>query len=90
MTTPRTLAGQAALSGMRPHLKRAFAHTVLSIEAEAAAPFLAALRRLAPEDLDPAIPDDQPLAGWAGARVTAKDYRAARSLLAAAAQETTP
>jgi hypothetical protein len=44
MTTPRTIAGQAALSGMRPHLRRALAHTVLAIEAEAIAPYQEALR----------------------------------------------
>ncbi len=44
MTTPRTIAGQAALSGMRPHVKRALAQTILAIEAEAIAPCLEALR----------------------------------------------
>jgi hypothetical protein len=44
MTTPRTVAGQAALSGMRPHVKRALAQTILTIEAEAIAPYLEALR----------------------------------------------
>ncbi len=44
MTTPRTVAGQAALSGMRPHVKRALAHTILAIEAEAIAPYVEALR----------------------------------------------
>ncbi len=44
MTTPRTVSGQAALSGMRPHVKRALAQTILAIEAEAIAPYLEALR----------------------------------------------
>ena len=44
MTMPRTVAGQAALSGMRPHVKRALAHTILAIETEAIAPCLEALR----------------------------------------------
>jgi hypothetical protein len=44
MTTPRTVAGQAALSGMRPHVKRALAQTILAIEDEAIAPYLTALR----------------------------------------------
>lgn len=44
MTTPRTVAGQAVLSGMRPYVKRAFAHTILAIEAEAIAPYVEALR----------------------------------------------
>jgi hypothetical protein len=44
MTTPRTVAGQAALSGMRPFVKRALAQTIVSIEDEAVAPCLAALR----------------------------------------------
>ncbi|TMB56526.1 MAG: hypothetical protein E6J47_04945 [Chloroflexi bacterium] len=45
MTTPRTISGQAILSGMRPHLKRAFGPTVLAIEAEAIAPYVEALRQ---------------------------------------------
>ena len=44
MTTPRTVAGQAALSGMRPFVKRALAKTILAIEAEAIAPYVEALR----------------------------------------------
>ena len=32
MTTPHTVAGQAALSGMRPYVKRALAQTILAIE----------------------------------------------------------
>ena len=46
MTKPRTVAGQAVLSGMRPHVKRALAHTILAIEAEAVAPYVEALREL--------------------------------------------
>jgi hypothetical protein len=44
MTTPRTVAGQAALSGMRPYVKRALGQTIVAIEKEAIAPYLAALR----------------------------------------------
>lgn len=44
MTTPRMVAGQAALSGMRPHVKRALAQTILAIETQAVAPYLEALR----------------------------------------------
>jgi hypothetical protein len=44
VTTPRTVSGQAAISALRPHLKRALAPTILAIEAEAVAPYLAALR----------------------------------------------
>jgi hypothetical protein len=44
MTTPRTIAGQAAVSALRPHLKRALAPTIVAIEQEAAAPYEAALR----------------------------------------------
>lgn len=44
MTTPRTVSGQAALSGMRPHIKRAFAPTIIAIEVEAVAPYAEALR----------------------------------------------
>jgi hypothetical protein len=46
MTTPRTVAGQAALSGMRPHVKRALVQTILAIEAEAIAPYVEALREV--------------------------------------------
>jgi hypothetical protein len=44
MTTPRTVAGQAAISAMRPYLKRALAPTILAIEAQAIAPYVEALR----------------------------------------------
>lgn len=44
MTTPRTVAGQAVLSGMRPYVKRALGQTILAIEDEAIAPYLEALR----------------------------------------------
>jgi len=40
---PRTISGQAWLSGMRPHHRRAATPLVVSIEAEAARPALAAL-----------------------------------------------
>jgi hypothetical protein len=43
MTTPRTIAGQAALSAMRPHVKRALGRTIVRIEMEAVEPYLAAL-----------------------------------------------
>ena len=42
-TEPRTVAGRAWLSGMRPHHRRAATPLVQSIEAEAARPALAAL-----------------------------------------------
>jgi hypothetical protein len=44
MTTPRTVAGQAAISAMRPYVKRALARTILAIEDEAIEPYLEALR----------------------------------------------
>ncbi len=44
MTTPRTVSGQAAISALRPYLKRALAPTILAIEAEAIAPYVEALR----------------------------------------------
>jgi hypothetical protein len=47
---PRTVSGQAVISGMRDHLKRAFGRTVIRIEDEAAAPYRAALERLAPSE----------------------------------------
>jgi hypothetical protein len=40
MTTPRTVAGQAAISAMRPYVKRAVAQTIVAIEDEAIAPYL--------------------------------------------------
>lgn len=40
MTTPRTLAARALLSGMRPHVKRGVAATILAIEAQAVAPYV--------------------------------------------------
>ena len=46
MTTPRTVAGQAAISGMRPYVKRALAGTILAIEAEAIAPYAEAFREI--------------------------------------------
>jgi hypothetical protein len=42
-TEPRTVAGRAWLSGMRPHHRRAATPLVASIETEAARPALAAL-----------------------------------------------
>jgi hypothetical protein len=44
MAAPRTVAGQAAISALRPHLRRALAPTILAIEEQAAAPYVAALR----------------------------------------------
>ena len=44
MTAPRTVAGQAAISAMRPFVKRALTQTIVAIEDEAIAPYLAALR----------------------------------------------
>jgi hypothetical protein len=44
MEKPRTTSGQAALSGMRPHLRRAFGATILAIEREARAPYVAVLQ----------------------------------------------
>jgi hypothetical protein len=41
---PRTIAGQAALSGMPPYVKRALAQTIRTIEEEAARPYAEALR----------------------------------------------
>jgi hypothetical protein len=43
MTTPRTIAGQAALSGTRPYMKRALGRTILRIETEALTPYREAL-----------------------------------------------
>ena len=44
MTTPRTIAGQAALSGTRPHVRRWLAQTISTIEEEAIRPYVDALR----------------------------------------------
>lgn len=43
MTTPRTIAGQAAISAMRPYIKRALGRTIFDIESEAIAPYREAL-----------------------------------------------
>jgi hypothetical protein len=44
MTTPRTVAGQAWLSATRPYVKRALGQTIVTIETEAIARYLEALR----------------------------------------------
>ena len=41
---PRTIAGQAALSGMPPYVKRALGQTIRTIEEEAIRPYAEALR----------------------------------------------
>lgn len=41
---PRTIAGQAWMSGAKPHIRRGLIPTIVSIEDQAAAPYLAALR----------------------------------------------
>jgi len=46
VTTPRTIAGQAALSGMQPWIKRALGQTIIAIEDEAVIPHQAALREV--------------------------------------------
>ena len=43
MRTPRTIAGQAALSGMQPWIKRALGQTIVAIEDEAVGAHEAAL-----------------------------------------------
>ena len=43
MTEPRTIAGRAWLSGTRPYVRRALAATIVGIEEEATAPYVAAL-----------------------------------------------
>lgn len=62
VATPRTISGQALISGLRPHLKRAFAPTVLAIESEAAAPYRRALAEAADLLADLAARD--PAAAW--------------------------
>lgn len=86
MATPRTVSGQAAISALRPHLKRALAPTILAIEAEAVAPYLAALRETAEvlADLvgrDPASPWDEAAGADLVARARAA-HELARRLLA--------
>jgi hypothetical protein len=44
MPTPRTVHGQAWLSGTRPHVRRALEQTIVDIEDEAVAPYAEALR----------------------------------------------
>lgn len=60
MTTPRTVAGQAWLSGTRPFVRRALTQTIVAIQDEAIAPYAEALRdvdraleSLAARDRDP-------------------------------------
>ena len=43
MTEPRTITGRAWLSGTRPYVRRALAATIVGIEEEATAPYIAAL-----------------------------------------------
>jgi len=43
MTTPRTVSGRAAISAMRPYVKRALGTTIVAIETEATAPYRDAL-----------------------------------------------
>lgn len=79
MTTPRTVAGQAAISGMRPFVKRALVQTILSIEAEAVAPYLAALCEA--DRVLESLAGADVAAPWdlGGARLTARPSRARRS-----------
>jgi hypothetical protein len=44
MPTPRTIAGQAWMSGTRPYVRRALEQTIVAIEDEAIGPYLEALR----------------------------------------------
>jgi hypothetical protein len=60
MDTPRTIAGQAAISAMRPYLKRAVAPTILAIEEQAIAPYLEALREADRVLADLAVRDATP------------------------------
>lgn len=64
MTTPRTVAGQAALSGMRPYVKRALGQTILSIESEAVAPYMDALREV--DRVLESVAGADPTATWDG------------------------
>lgn len=43
---PRTVAGRAAVSALRPHLRRAIGRTIAAIEGEAAEPYRRALAEL--------------------------------------------
>ena len=43
MTEPRTITGRAWRSGTRPYVRRALAATIVGIEQEATAPYIAAL-----------------------------------------------
>jgi len=75
MTTPRTIAGQAALSALRPHLKRALGRTIVAIEDQAIAPYLDALRAV-----------DQVLEDLAGRDASSAWDRSARGGLVARAE----
>ena len=81
MTTPRTVAGQAAVSALRPHLKRALAPTIVAVEEQAAAPYVAALREA--DRLLSDVAGRDPGAAWGAADrmdLVAR-ARAARALL---------
>jgi len=67
-TEPRTIAGRAWLSGMRPHHRRAATPLIVSIEREATGPALDALREadailVELAALQPAHPDVNALRG---------------------------
>lgn len=44
VTEPRTIAGRAALTGTRPHIRRWLAQTISTIEKEAVTPYAEALK----------------------------------------------
>ena len=56
MTTPRTIAGQAAFSALCPHVQRAFAQTIVSIVRQAEMARRPAGPLLAPEPAEEPSP----------------------------------
>jgi hypothetical protein len=85
---PRTIAGQAALSGMPPYVKRALAQTIRRIEDEAARPYAEALREAdavlaeLAEPAEPAEPAEQTEPAELAERARAARRRAAPLLAA--------
>ncbi|HWP63891.1 MAG TPA: hypothetical protein VNO86_10515 [Candidatus Binatia bacterium] len=79
---PRTVAGRAAVSALRPHLRRAIGRTIAAIEGEAAEPYRRALAEL--ETLLDRLAALDPASDWDDAARTelVEAARAARRRLA--------
>ena len=90
MTTPRTIAGQAALSGMRTYMKRAFGRAIVRIEMEAVAPYLVALAE-ADQVLEALTsPDRAPISGAPSEIELVSRAKAARDLARPLLEQSSP